>query len=322
MPRLLAIMKLIFGLANGTHMNISSLLFFFCSYTLVWRSEAECPRPQRGNTSVLAEEVYLMNQFPEGTNVTLVCRIGLVKRPSSDAIFCKNGSWTPIEIICEKFNCEVPRPRPNMIFNTTGGTLFGDVAKVTCEKGYQMRGTSYWQCYRNGWVGKSQCLIRKCKLPLNVDNGMHFWASSDPPTYGESVKYQCDKGYVLTGNATIQCSETGGYDSPPPECKDISTSASPTSTASTSSPSSTEAAAPKDKIITHHPEVTMRQEIHDKARHRNKDFDYLLVIVGVVFLSIVGSIGAICLHRHFFKRKGSYNTSEELKPKLFIFQNA
>ncbi|XP_077458010.1 complement decay-accelerating factor, GPI-anchored [Stigmatopora argus] len=306
------------------NMKISSLLFFCCSSTFVWRSEADCPRPERGNTSVLAEEVYLMNHFPEGTNVTLVCRNGFVKRPSSDAIYCKNGSWTPIEIICKKFNCGVPRPQPNMIFNTTGGTLFGDIAKVTCKKGYQIRGTSYWQCFWNGWIGKSQCLIRKCKLPLNVDNGMHFWASPVPPTYGESVKYECDKGYVLTGNATIQCSETGEYDSPLPECKDISTSASPSSIASTaSSTSSTEAAAPKDKIITHHAEVTMRQEIHDKdARHRNKDFDYIAVIVGVVFLSLVGCIGAICLHRQFFKRKGSYNTTEELKPKLFIFQNA
>lgn len=36
--------------------------------------------------------------------------------------------------ITEK-DCGQPKPQPNMSFNTSKGTLFGDFAKVICDKG-------------------------------------------------------------------------------------------------------------------------------------------------------------------------------------------
>nr|XP_061814077.1 complement decay-accelerating factor, GPI-anchored-like [Nerophis lumbriciformis] len=315
-------MELPFGLGSRTHMKFTSLIFFiFCCCSFVWRSEADCLTPQRGETSVLTDQAHLMDDFPEGSKVTLECRNGYVKEAGSDAIYCQGGKWTAIELVCKKFDCGVPQPQPNMIFNTSAGTLFGDIMTVSCDKGYQISGTSYKQCFPRGWLGRAQCHIRKCKFPAEVNNGKCLWASQDPPTYGESIKFECDEGFVLTGNSTIQCGETGEYNSPPPECKDISTTAAPTTTAAPPTTAAA-AAAHKDKIITHNAEVTTRQEIHDKAKDSNKDVDHFPVIIGAVVVCLVVCIGAICLHRHFLKRKGSYNTREDLKPKLFLFQNA
>lgn len=58
-----------------------------------------------------------------------------------------------------------------------------------------------------------------CYTPQNVTNGKSLWDSERRPTYGETVHYTCNKGYVLVGKSSTKCTKTGEYDSEPPECK-------------------------------------------------------------------------------------------------------
>ncbi|XP_061544982.1 sushi, von Willebrand factor type A, EGF and pentraxin domain-containing protein 1 isoform X2 [Phycodurus eques] len=331
-------MELLFLLGSSTHSKLTSLLFFCCC-CFVWRSEADCPMPQRGENTVLSDQALLMNTFPEGSNVTLVCSNGFEKESGSDGISCQAGNWTRIELLCKKINCGVPKSQLNMKFNTSAGTLFGDVVKVTCDKGYQISGSSYKQCYSWGWMGKAKCHIKTCKKPAEVTNGKNSWDSKVLPTYGQVILYNCDEGYTLTGNDTIQCSETGEYDSLPPECKggfprfaDVS----PSTSQSTTSQSTTAAAAQRDKIITGGAEVTTRRdgghaltteeavgtaasnvtpwptsffpETYDAATDAKKK-------------DIVVCTGALCLHLCLLRRKGSYDTREDVKPEFLLFQN-
>ncbi|XP_061641045.1 E-selectin isoform X2 [Phyllopteryx taeniolatus] len=318
----LANMELLFLLGSSTHSKLTSLLFFCCC-CFVWRSEADCPMPQRGKNTVLSDQALLMNTFPEGSNITLVCLNGFEKESGSDGVSCQDGNWTRIELLCKKIDCGVPKSQLNMKFNTSAGTLFRDVVKVTCDKGYQISGSSYKQCYPGGWMGKAKCHIKTCNKPAEVTNGKNSWDSKVLPTYGQVILYNCDEGYTLTGNDTVQCSETGEYDSLPPECK-----------ASTSQ-STTAAAAQRDKIIMGGAEVTTRRdggraltteeavgtaasnvtpcptsffpETHDAATGANK--------------VIVVCTGALCLHLCLLRRKGSYDTREDVKPEFLLFQN-
>ncbi|XP_049590083.1 complement decay-accelerating factor [Syngnathus scovelli] len=306
----IAKMEFFFQLGSSTGLKFTSLLCFYC---LVWSSEANCPTPRRGNHSVLSTQALLMNKFPEGSNVTLECCNGYEKESGSEVIRCLNGNWTRIELVCKKMDCGEPKPQPNMIFDTSAGTLFGDTIKVTCEKGYEISGTSYKQCYPMGWVGKSKCHIITCNKPAEVSNGNHSWNSQDRPTYGQTIVYNCDEGYTLIGNDSIRCHDMGVYDSPPPECKNVSATLSPSTTAA--------AAAPRDITIRGGTEVTMQREKHDVVTDANKDVDYLPVILSVVCVSLVACIGVLFLHRCLLRRKGSYNTREEPKSEFLIFQN-
>ncbi|XP_061146583.1 complement decay-accelerating factor, GPI-anchored [Syngnathus typhle] len=302
-------MGFFFLLGSSTGLKFTSLLCFYC---LVWSSEANCPTPQRGENSVLSDQARLMNKYPEGSNVTLECCNGFEKESGSEVIRCLNGNWTRIELICKRMDCGEPKPQPNMIFDTSTGTLFGDIIKVTCEKGYDISGTSYKQCYERGWFGRSKCDILTCNKPAEVSNGTHSWDSQDRPTYGQMIVYNCDEGYTLVGNDSIQCDDTGKYDSPPPECKDVSSSLAPSTTA---------AAAHRDIIIRGGTEVTTQREKHGVVTDANKDVDYLPVILSVVCVSLVACIGVLSLHRCLLRRKGSYDTREDQKSEFLIFQN-
>ncbi|XP_051931196.1 complement decay-accelerating factor, GPI-anchored isoform X2 [Hippocampus zosterae] len=323
-----------FLLGRSTNLKLTSLLFFCCCF--VWRSEADCGRPQRGQNSVFTDQALLMDKFPEGSSVTLECSNGYEKEAGSEVITCQNDNWTQVELICKKRDCGVPKPQPNMIFDNTSGTLFGDVVHVTCEKGYEISGSSFKQCFFLGWLGKSECHIKTCKRPAEVSNGNNSWDSQDPPTYGQVILYNCDKGYTLIGNGSILCDETGQYDSPPPECKVLS--------ATTMS----SAAAHRDKIIRGGTEVTTRrddthtmtmageegmainvtsspssffQETHDVVTDAKKDIDYLPVILSVVCGTLVVCIAVFCLYRCLLRRKGSYDTQEDMKSNFLLFQN-
>ncbi len=65
----------------------------------------------------------------------------------------------------------------------------------------------------------SDSSVVTCHTPAQVTNGRMLWNSEDYPKYGNIIRYSCDEGYTLIGKDNIVCSETGQYDSQPPECK-------------------------------------------------------------------------------------------------------
>ncbi|XP_075952877.1 uncharacterized protein LOC142955296 isoform X2 [Anarhichas minor] len=233
------------------------LLFLF-----VVKAAADCPKLQARENIVLTNEALLMNDFPDGVVVTLECANGFVVESGSGTITCTNNNWNEPDLSCKKRDCGHPSPQPNMSFNTSDGTLFGAVIKVVCDKGFQIIGTSYRQCYATGWSRKSRCKIVTCKKPSTVTNGKHSWDSEDDPKYGEIIQYVCNEGYALVGNDSIVCSETRDYDSRPPACQGVTTEdrtttkvPAPTSTppaqeVSTSTDPSATLTAHRDKTVT------------------------------------------------------------------------
>uniref|UniRef100_A0A8C4EHT4 Sushi domain-containing protein n=1 Tax=Dicentrarchus labrax TaxID=13489 RepID=A0A8C4EHT4_DICLA len=250
-------------------------------YLFVVKAAADCPKPQGKGNIVLTNEALLKNNFPDASSVTFECVNGYVQENGTGIITCVSGTWTEPDIICIKKDCGPPKPQPNMSFNISDGTLFGAVIKVVCAKGYQVIGSSYKQCYSVGWTGRAKCQIVTCRAPDGVTNGKNNWDSSDEPKYGEIIHYDCDEGYTLVGNDEITCSETGEYDSQPPECKGK----------------------------------------NDGAVDTNQDNGYIPVIISVVSISIAVPIVVLFLHKYLLKRKGSYDTREDLKPELLQFQN-
>lgn len=61
--------------------------------------------------------------------------------------------------------------------------------------------------------------VVRCDKPAAVINGGSSWNSEKGPVYGETIHYSCNDGYNLVGKENITCTETGLYDSQPPECR-------------------------------------------------------------------------------------------------------
>ncbi|XP_034536010.1 complement decay-accelerating factor isoform X2 [Notolabrus celidotus] len=333
--------------------GLKTLLFV---YLLVVKAAAVCPKPEGEGNLVLTTEALLMNDFPEETQVTLECGNGFQTDTGSGVITCIDGKWTKPDLTCKKTDCGPPRPEPNMSFDLTAGTLFGAIIKAVCDKGYRLSGSSFKQCYAPGWSGKAKCNIVTCMIPNEVINGRHLWDSQDKPKYGDPVHYVCDAGFSLIGKVSITCTETGQYDSDPPECQGVAAEETITTKMVTPSPATpaqgggnivTTVAPPK---VTVHRETTVTsatgtvpprlqgdrgimtaeetvapstvtpttslQDQQDDTLNNNV-IGYVIAGVGAILL--VGSV--ILLHKCLMKKKGSYDTREDLKPELLQFQN-
>ncbi|XP_061793646.1 complement decay-accelerating factor isoform X2 [Nerophis lumbriciformis] len=308
LPGLLPVLLPVLAITS-TQRKITCVLVFFVVF--VWRSEANCPRPFQGNHKVLSLESVLVNSFQEGSSAIMECGTGYVLESGSGSITCHDGNWTQLTLTCKKKDCGPPTPQPNMTFNISAGTLLGDVIKVTCDEGYRIRGSSYKECIAAGWKGTASCLTITCPKPAEMTNGKVLWDSQDLPKYGETLQFECDGGYTLTGERSLVCGKGGKYQAPPPQCKEASTSTSPSATTP----------ALRDKTITTAAATNTSQEKSDIAANATKDTDYLPVVVSVICISLGGCIVAICLHRFLLKKKGSYDTREDLKPELLSFQN-
>ncbi|XP_068451250.1 complement decay-accelerating factor, GPI-anchored isoform X6 [Clinocottus analis] len=248
---------------------------------LVEEAAADCLKPHGRGNIVLTDEALLMNDFPEGVDVTLECANGYVVESGSGSMTCVDKNWTEPDLTCKKKDCGPPKPQRNMSFNISAGTLFGAVIRVICDKGFQVNGSSYKSCYATGWSGRAKCGIVTCDKPGEVTNGKSSWVPPDKPKYGDVVQYVCDKGYALVGANHVVCSESGKYDPRPPTCEGK----------------------------------------HFGTVDTNKEIGYTPVIVSVICVSLVACIVALFLHKFLLKRKGSYDTREDLKPELLLFQN-
>ncbi|XP_030586258.1 complement decay-accelerating factor isoform X2 [Archocentrus centrarchus] len=322
-------------------------------YLFVVKAAGDCLKPERRKNIVLTDNSLLMNDFPENVEITLECSDGYIKESGSEVITCVNNEWTKSDLVCKKKDCGQPPPVEHMNFDTSSGTLYGAVLKVTCDKGYQISGTSYKRCFALGWSGKAKCEIVSCDTPPEIANGMKNWTSKDDPEFGKTIKYTCNTGYSLIGNSTIMCTETGEYSSLPPECKEVRTTVpAPTS----QSQAWTATVPPSPAAPTVHGAKTNRAStttilstlpqgfrgsltaeakaatptVTSATSSSFQDMDDGVVVTGnyivLVAVSVTVVLGAVtilvCIWLKFsLRRKGSYDTKEDQKPGLLHFQN-
>ncbi|XP_013865016.1 complement decay-accelerating factor isoform X2 [Austrofundulus limnaeus] len=295
--------------------QFKSLLLVFL---FVWNTAADCLIPEGGPNMVPTTETLLRNDFPEGSEAVLECANGYVEDSGSGILTCRGGKWTEPDLTCIKKDCGVPEEQKNMKFHIFHGTLYGDMIKVTCDEGYRINGTSYRQCIATGWFGSGQCDIVTCNKPLQVANGRSSWISEKNPEYKQFVNYSCADGYTLRGNASITCSKTGQYDSPPPECQGVTTEDRVTTKMVTSAPPSSEpetlpARTSSITTTTHRATTfTARTSAAVSASEREGEYEAVnpskntALILAVTFVSLVAVLGVVLffLCKCQQKRKG------------------
>ncbi|XP_008407277.1 complement decay-accelerating factor isoform X4 [Poecilia reticulata] len=302
-------------------------------YLFIGTVAAQCSKPEAGENMVLTEESLLKNDFPESSEVTLECSNGYEKASGSGIMNCIDNKWTEPDLNCKKKDCGFPKAEPHMEFNISQGTLFGSVVTVTCEEGYQISGSSYKHCLPRGWFGKASCNIVTCSKPTEVENGEHSWKSDIKPEYQQTIHFTCKAGYTMLGNQTIQCTKTGKYDSEPPQCIETSTANGLTVTptfhkaTTVTARSSTNISTLKQghrirsSEETNTTPSTSKKEQNIETLNVNKDKGHAAVIISVVVVTIVLCLVAFFLNKFLMRRKGSYDTGEDLKPELLQFQS-
>eukprot|EP00073_Rattus_norvegicus_P029919 XP_006250538.1 PREDICTED: complement receptor type 2 isoform X3 [Rattus norvegicus] len=150
-------------------------------------------------------------------SVTFKCRDGYILIGSSQ-IRCKaNNTWDPEAPHCKKEGCEPMRKLPGI----SDHSLIKLVNR-TCQNGYQLTGYTYEKCQNaeNGtWFQKiAVCTVILCPPPPTIANGSHTGMMAEHFLYGNEVSYECDKGFYLLGEKSLQCKGHGSWSGPPPQC--------------------------------------------------------------------------------------------------------
>ncbi|KAL1772828.1 hypothetical protein HispidOSU_004774 [Sigmodon hispidus] len=137
-------------------------------------------------------------------SVTFKCNNGYILNGSSE-IRCKaNNTWDPEIPHCEKEGCE-PVREP---YDLPDDSNIKPVNRA-CQHGYQLTGYTYEKCQNaeNGtWFQKiAVCKVIFCQPLPRIENGRHTGMMAENFLYGDEVFYECDQGFNLQGEKSLQC---------------------------------------------------------------------------------------------------------------------
>ncbi|KAF7253689.1 Complement receptor type 2 [Varanus komodoensis] len=179
------------------------------------RRIAGCVTPEVQNGRVMLSE-------EEGT-ITIQCNPGCILKGNHTIQCTLDGTWdSPLPTCVGDVQCQPPPFIQNGGHSSQQAAVFtrGMVVTYTCDSGYNLTGEKTIYCTDLGtWSFPApRCEVVQCQLPPPVQNGAHSNQGTAVFTRGMSVKYACEPGYTLTGEATIYCSDFGTWSPAPPRC--------------------------------------------------------------------------------------------------------
>ncbi|KAK3547208.1 hypothetical protein QTP86_017578 [Hemibagrus guttatus] len=209
----------------GEHATIScqrgfeliGLSWVTCGADGQWQEIPECHFAER-RCQAPPHPKNAHRHYESNTAVRYRCNPGyrMVRGPST--IYCKNGRWTDLKMICEKKKCGSAGEIMNGHYHYTG-SWFGDTATARCNTGYQLVGKGVRNCTENGWDGReSVCEAIQCPDPEMVPDADLIFDTSGIIRYGYMASYRCRFG-TLIGASDIYCTEDGTWSAPAPRCE-------------------------------------------------------------------------------------------------------
>lgn len=155
-----------------------------------------------------------------GDNVTFTCLEGYILSGSRIVTCLETGFWSGTTPICKPVNCGSPDYVENgMVIGDVH--TYGHMVTYICKEGYEQIGSKNSICQLDGtWSGTPpQCRKVRCGPPPAVTdarvNGNDF-------SFQGRVSYECQKGYTLIGNSTLECGSNSRWYGLIPRCEIVS----------------------------------------------------------------------------------------------------
>ncbi|XP_067944480.1 sushi, von Willebrand factor type A, EGF and pentraxin domain-containing protein 1-like [Watersipora subatra] len=202
--------------------------YIICQLNGTWSYAPNCSRSQQivdvisCGTPPAPDNVGVVSltgtQF--GQTATYQCVPGYTTDDPTYITCQLNGEWSraphcTLSPIVEEVDCGVaPQIESGNVLLATGTE-----ARYSCISGYEMTGELVIECQSNKeWSTLPQCHEVNCGPPPVVDNSKRQVSGH---SYNDTVRYECDVGYDMTGDDTIVCQETG-YWTVHPDCEVVS----------------------------------------------------------------------------------------------------
>nr|XP_015802266.2 sushi, von Willebrand factor type A, EGF and pentraxin domain-containing protein 1 isoform X3 [Nothobranchius furzeri] len=192
-----------------------------CLSGQLWSSDAPVCRPVScGDPGAVANGTSHGGEFVYPEVFHFECNPGFVLR-GSDTIACQaDGRWNGPKPVCDPVSCGPPK-LPDDVSSEGKDYTYNSEIKLTCPPGFLLKGTSRSVCQADSsWSHETPyCVPALCGKPSPVTHGNVLGSQFG---YNSRVKYECDEGYRLSGDATLVCQSDGLWDKAPPRCDIIS----------------------------------------------------------------------------------------------------
>ncbi|NWI48268.1 CR1L protein, partial [Picathartes gymnocephalus] len=211
----------------GYSMNGSSVVT--CDANSTWTpplptcDQILCGRPPQFPFATPTTAVGDSSAF--GTEVTYRCNPGYKAAPGKSSVTtCQSDeAWSALDPeFCVPAQCPFPRVRYGTVSPSRYYYRIWDTVTVTCNPGYALQGPRSSTCGAGSrWNPPlPECRkVRPCPMPPEVPNGNHNGRNKAAFTMGMSVRYSCNPGYFLVGNAAVSCRASGNWSQPRPRCE-------------------------------------------------------------------------------------------------------
>ncbi|XP_045583570.2 sushi, von Willebrand factor type A, EGF and pentraxin domain-containing protein 1 isoform X3 [Procambarus clarkii] len=157
--------------------------------------------------------------FSLGSIANYTCLYGymLVGNPSVECD--ADGTWKGDLPLCQPVDCGLPEDITNGKVESSHTDL-GAEALYHCNAGYQLFGSDSRVCGADAiWSGNlPQCHLKNCGEIKPPRNGFAMGVGT---LYGDKVKFACERGHVLRGDAQIHCDHTGTWSATTPYCEPV-----------------------------------------------------------------------------------------------------
>ncbi|KAF5889668.1 sushi, von Willebrand factor type A, EGF and pentraxin domain-containing protein 1-like isoform X1, partial [Clarias magur] len=183
--------------------------------------KCEPPPTIQNGTYDPIEEFYNYNQA-----VTYSCSKDYTLVGESTIACLANGSF-PSPPQCLLVQCETPNIT-NAVRVEGKSPPYGyrDFVRYECNKGYIMKGEGYLVCDVNGWnPSPPECIKASCGPLPDIPNGKYTYP--DGNLLGATAVAECNEGYLLVGEKTRNCRESG-WDGRDPVCEVVKCEPPPT----------------------------------------------------------------------------------------------
>ncbi|KAM9520382.1 membrane cofactor protein-like isoform 3-T3 [Guaruba guarouba] len=274
-----------------------------------------------------------------GSKATFSCRAGFRLHGISE-ITCEvknNGvDWNRDLPFCERIPCKPPPSIANGHHTEATDYVYQTAVTYTCAEApkgadpFSLIGSATIFCTYdadlNGvWSEEPpQCKVVKCENP-KVENGKKISGFGPSYTYRDSVMFECDAGYVMTGSEVITCGENNTWSPPKPTCKKsgpISSGSTPHINYGKVIDGQKPSYSVGDMItIECYTGYTLHGEAQIQYVGENRWFPavptcqlsaYITAIICVI-VAVVVFLAAFWAYKKFFAQNGSYTVDERCK---------
>ncbi|KAM9329386.1 sushi, von Willebrand factor type A, EGF and pentraxin domain-containing protein 1 [Gastrophryne carolinensis] len=162
----------------------------------------ECSKPFVQNAVVIGDD------FSCGKAIRIKCHDGLNQFGPSEFSCLSAGKWSSGFPYCDKGSCGFPPVIPHAFVNGSSSSMENAIS-YSCETGYSLQGKPDVVCTKDGqWKAPyPSCLLITCGPPPVIPNTV---MSEKSYTYGSTIEYLCQDGYIMDSLVTTKtCQEDG-----------------------------------------------------------------------------------------------------------------